>query len=182
MRTMFAVLLAAASMAAPAARAQGSACTKDLQSFVGLSVSSAALAAVGTTMAGQFSPRTRDGRTTTVTQDDLKQLGRIYKDAGIDDCEMRREFRAMASTGMPGGGGIPGTYPGSIGPGGMPYGSGPYPYGQGGSFAARAVCVGARGSAHGQPSAQQALAKAVDRCVARGGDPACCAAGAALTR
>ena len=182
MRTMLALLLAAASLATPAARAQAPACTQDLQKFVGLPVSSAALAAVGTVMAGHFSPRTRDGRTTTVTAGDLKQLGRIYKDAGIDDCEMRRELRAMASSGAPGGGGIPGTYPGAVGPGGIPYGSGAYPYGQGGGFAARAVCGGVRGSARGQPSAQQALAMAVDRCVARGGDPGCCASGAALTR
>jgi hypothetical protein len=176
MRTMLALLLAvAATLAAPAAHAQSPACTKDLQSFVGLPVTSAALAAVGTAMAGHFSPRTRDGRTTTVTADDLRQLGRIYKDAGIDDCEMRRELRAMANTGPPGGGGIPGTYPGAVGPGGMPYG-------QVGGFAARAVCGGARGSAHGQPSAQQALAVAADRCVARGGDPGCCARGAVLTR
>jgi hypothetical protein len=175
-------LAAAASLATPTARAQSPACTNDLQGFVGLPVSSTALAAVGTTMAGYFSPRTRDGRTTTVTADDLKQLGRIYKDAGIDDCEMRRELRAMANSGPPGGGGIPGTYPGAVGPGGAPYGPGPYPYGQGGGFAARAVCGGARGSAHGQPSAQQALAVATDRCVARGGDPRCCASGAALTR
>jgi hypothetical protein len=182
MRTMLALLLAAASLATPAARAQGPACTKDLQNFLGLPVTSAALAAVGTVMAGYFSPRTRDGRTTTVTADDLRQLGRIYKDAGIDDCEMRREFRAMGSSGVPGGGGIPGTYPGAVGPGGIPYESGTYPYGQGGGFAARAVCGGARGSAYGQPSAQQALAVAADRCVARGGDPGCCAAGAVLTR
>jgi hypothetical protein len=182
MRKTFAILLAAASMASAATRAQGPACAKDLQNFVGLPVSSAALAAVGTAMAGHFSPRTRDGRTTTVTPDDLRQLGRIYKDAGIDDCEMRREFRAIASSGMPGGGGIPGTYPGAVGPGGIPYGSGPYPDRQGGGFAARAVCGAARGSAHGQASAQQALAAAVDRCAARGGDPGCCAAGAVLTR
>jgi hypothetical protein len=148
---------------------------KELQSFVGLPVTSAALAAVGTTMAGYFSPRTRDGRTTTVTADDLRQLGRIYEGAGIDDCEMSRELRAMAISESPGGGGIPDTYPGAVGPGS-------YPYGQGGSFAARAVCGGARGSAYGQPSAQQALAVAADRCVARGGDPACCARGAVLTR
>ncbi len=177
MRTMLALLLVTASLAPLAARAQDPACTKDLQGFVGLPVSSAALAAVGTTMAGYFSPRTRDGRTTTVTVDDLKKLGRIYKDADINDCEMRREFRAMASSGAPGdGGGIP------VGPGGMPYGSGAYPYGQGAGFAARAVCGGARGSTHGRPSAQQALAVAVDRCVARGGDPNCCAAGAVLIR
>jgi hypothetical protein len=111
MRTMLALLLAAASLATPAARAQGPACTKDLQNFLGLPVTSAALAAVGTVMAGYFSPRTRDGRTTTVNPDDLRQLGRIYKDAGIDDCEMRREFRAMASSGVPGGGGIPAPIP-----------------------------------------------------------------------
>lgn len=182
MRTMRTLLLVAVSLAPLLAQAQAPACAKDLQTFVGLPVSSTALAAVGTTMAGYFSPRTRDGRTTTVTQDDLKQLGRIYKDANIDDCEMRREFKAMASSGAPGGGGIPGTYPGAVGPVGVPYGSGPYPYGQGGGFAARAVCGGARGSSYGQPNAQRALDVAVDRCVARGGDPGCCAAGASLNR
>ncbi|MBS0595137.1 MAG: hypothetical protein JSR84_16905 [Proteobacteria bacterium] len=180
MRTMSALLaaaamLAAAMLAAPAARAQDPACTKDLQGFVGLTVTATRLASVGTVMAEHFLPRTGDGRSTTVTRDDIRQLQGAYRDAGIEDCEMRREFQAMAATPVQGGGGIPGTLPGTV-PGIYPGTAWP------GNFAARAVCGGARGSSYGQPSAQQALAVAVDRCVARGGDPNCCAAGAFLTR
>lgn len=103
MRTMSALLsaaamLAAAMLAAPAARAQDPACTKDLQGFVGLTVTATRLASVGTVMAEHFLPRTGDGRSTTVTRDDIRQLQGAYRDAGIEDCEMRREFQAMAAT------------------------------------------------------------------------------------
>lgn len=188
MNTRLALFAVVAALTAPGAHAQDPACTRDLQTFVGLPVSGTLLASVGTLMADHFVPRTRDGRTTTVTQEDIKQLSRAYKEQGIGDCEMRREFQAMARA--PTGGAIPGAYPGGYPgaypggyPGGYPYGGGPHPYGQAaGAFGARAVCGRARGSSSGQPSAQQAIAIAVDRCTARGGDPGCCASGAYLVR
>lgn len=165
--TLTGLLLAAMLGAVPAAHAQDPQCTRDLPGYVGVSVTAAKLASVGMVMAEHFGARTRDGQSTTVTAADLQQLQRAFHDARFDDCALRRELQALATSPAPTGAGIPNVFPGTIGPNG---------------FAARAVCGGARGTAWGHPSAQQALAAAVDLCVARGGSPACCAAGAFLIR
>ena len=93
-------LLACMTFQAPEAQAQGgviSTCLKLLLKHVGKPITEGMLSKAGELLVEHFVERVKQGKTTTITQSDIRQIKQRGIQRGMTECEIRRQLEAMYS-------------------------------------------------------------------------------------
>jgi hypothetical protein len=136
-----------------------STCVKILWNYVGKPVSKGALTATGGIIAEHFAGRRAEGGEVRISEYDLEQLERKFRQRGLSDCDLRRQLEGLEASIRE-----------------------PPPRRRGYSAIAHCSRTGATGRSYDEDSIDEALDVAIEACIDRGGIPACCEAGARLMR